>query len=93
MDRWRLLGIVVAALFSFVLLWNEFLMANLLTGGTAKTVSVGIWSGAGQNIGAFKSVDWDATNTLGTLAFVPVLTIILAIKRYLAKGFSLAMAR
>ncbi len=67
-------------------------MANLLTGGGARTVSVGIWGGAGENIGAFKSVNWDQTNTLGTLAFIPVFAIILVIKRYLARGFSLAMA-
>jgi multiple sugar transport system permease protein len=81
-------GILATAIFAFVLLWNEFLFANLLTGGATKTVSVGIWSGAGQNIGSFKSVEWDQTNMLGILAFIPAFVVILAIRKYVARGFS-----
>jgi ABC-type glycerol-3-phosphate transport system permease component len=81
-------GILATAIFTLVLLWNEFLFANLLTGGATKTVSVGIWTGAGENIGAFKSVEWDQTNMLGILAFVPAFLIVIAIRRYIARGFS-----
>ena len=88
-----LLGVVATAVFSFVLQWNEFQMANLLTGGMAKTVSVGIWSGAGESVAGFKTVNWDTTNALGSLAFVPVFAMILIIRKYLARGFSLAMAK
>jgi multiple sugar transport system permease protein len=87
------LGIVATAIFAFVLLWNEFLFADILTGGATKTVSVGIWTGAGENIGSFRSVEWDATNMLGILAFVPVFAIMLGIKKYLARGYSLSAAR
>ncbi len=83
-----LTGVVATAIFAFVLLWNEFLFANLLTGGATKTVSVGVWTGAGESIGSFKSVEWDQANMLGILAFVPAFAIIVVIRRYIARGFS-----
>ena len=86
-----LLGIVATAIFAFVLLWNEFLIANLLTGPATKTVSVGIWAGLGESSG-FRSISFDDLNVAGTLALIPALTILLIIKRYLARGFTLATA-
>ncbi len=81
-------GVLATAILAFVLLWNEFLFANILTGGATKTVSVGIWTGAGENIGSFKSVEWDQTNMYGILAFVPAFVVIVAIRKYIARGFS-----
>lgn len=88
-----LLGVTATAMFAFVLVWNEFLLANLLTGPNAKTVSVGIWSGVGEKFGAQASVDWDEINTLGTLAFFPALALVLTIRRHVVRGLSLATAR
>lgn len=86
-------GIMITAIFIFVIVWNEFLMANILTGPNAKPVSVGVWSGVGEHFGTFRAVDWDEINTVGTLAFIPAIAIMLMIRKYLAKGFTLATAR
>jgi len=84
-------GLAVTAVFAFALIWNEFLMASILTGPTVETASVGVWAGlAGA---AFRVVEWHDLNAVGTLAFIPAIIMYLLIKRYLAKGFSLAMAR
>ena len=85
-------GIAATAIFAFVLIWNEFLMASLLTGAVTKTVSVGIWSGVGEGFGGLRSANWDAINSAGALAFVPAFALILVVRQYLAKGFSLATA-
>jgi multiple sugar transport system permease protein len=85
-------GIAATAIFAFVLIWNEFLMASLLTGASTKTVSVGIWSGIGEGFGGIRSANWDAINAAGALAFVPAFALILLVRQYLAKGFSLATA-
>ncbi|MDA4117976.1 MAG: carbohydrate ABC transporter permease [Thaumarchaeota archaeon] len=85
-------GVAATAIFAFVLIWNEFLMASLLTGAVTKTVSVGIWSGVGEGFGGLKSADWDAINAAGALAFIPAFALILVVRQYLAKGFSLATA-
>lgn len=85
-------GIIVTALFALVLVWNEFLIAETLTGAATKTVAVGVWSGIGETTGVVKSFGWDDLNAAGTLAFVPAVVVMLAIRRYLARGFSMGQA-
>jgi len=85
-------GIVVTALFAFVLIWNEFIIADILTGPTAKTVAVGVWTGLGESTQAFKVINFDDLNAGGFLAWIPAIIVVLAIRKYLAKGFSLGTA-
>lgn len=85
------LGIVATAIFCVVLVWNEFLIADFLTGPVTKTVSVGIWNGLGDEIG-IRSVDEDLVSSASFLAWIPAIILFLSIKRYLAKGFSLGAA-
>jgi len=42
---------------------------------------------------SFNALAWNSLNAAGFLAYVPAITVMLAIRRYLAKGFSLGMAR
>jgi multiple sugar transport system permease protein len=86
-------GIVVTALFALVLIWNEFLFAVTLTGPATKTVAVGVWTGMTSNGVNYRSVNWDDLNAAGTLAFVPAVAVMLVIRKYLARGFSLGTAR
>ncbi|HUI00101.1 MAG TPA: carbohydrate ABC transporter permease [Nitrososphaerales archaeon] len=86
-------GIVVTALFALVLIWNEFLIAVTLTGPSTKTVAVGVWTGMTENQVNYRSVNWDDLNAAGTLAFAPAVAVMLSIRKYLAKGFSLGTAR
>jgi multiple sugar transport system permease protein len=86
-------GIAVCSLFALVLIWNEFLIAQTLTGPATKTVAVGVWSGMSESSVSFKSLAWDELNAGGTLAFVPAVAVMLFIRKYLAKGFSLGTAQ
>jgi len=83
-------GVAVTAIFGIVLIWNEFLISTILTGPQTKSVAVGIWTGLGQgnNTPAFIVLEVAAT-----LAYLPALAVMLAIRKYLAMGFSLATAR
>ena len=85
-------GIVVTALFAFVLVWNEFVISDILTGPATKTVAVGVWTGLGENTQAFRVIRFDDLNAAGFLSWVPAIAVMLAIRRYLAKGFSLGTA-
>ena len=76
-----------------VLLWNEFLIADTLTGVATRTVSVGVWEGMYVSQSRFNALAWESLNSAGTLAYIPAITVMLFIRRYLAKGFSLGMAR
>jgi multiple sugar transport system permease protein len=86
-------GIVVTTMFALVLLWNEFLIADTLTGVGTRTVAVGVWEGMNVNQLSFNVLAWPSLNAAGTLAYIPVIAVMLAIRKYLAKGFSLGMAR
>jgi multiple sugar transport system permease protein len=84
--------IVVTALFAFVLIWNEFVISDILTGPATKTVAVGVWTGLGENTQTFKVIRFDDLNAAGFLSWIPAITVMLVIRRYLAKGFSLGTA-
>jgi multiple sugar transport system permease protein len=83
-------GIVITAIFGFILVWNEYLISVIMTGPFTKTVSLGVWSGLGATNKTPDFVDLEAA---GTLAFLPAAVVMLAIRKYLAKGFSLGIAR
>ena len=81
-------GLMATIIFTFVLGWNEFLYSSILTGPATKTVTKGIWFGMGEGAG-YRQVEWDAINTGGVLAFVPALILVLLIRRYLIRGFTM----
>lgn len=84
-------GIVVTALFAWVLIWNDFVISDIMTGPATKSVAVGVWSGIGQTF-AIRQVSFDDLNAGGFLAWLPAIAVMLAIRRYLAKGYSLGTA-
>lgn len=86
-------GVVVTTMFALVLIWNDFLIADTLTGVATRTVAVGVWEGMSINQASFTANAWDPLNAAGFLAYVPAITVMLGIRRYLAKGFSLGTAR
>jgi multiple sugar transport system permease protein len=86
-------GVVVTALFGFVLIWNEFVLSGILTGAASKTVAVGVWTGLGESTQTFKVIRFDDLTAAGFLSWVPAIAVMLAIRRYLAKGFSLGTAK
>jgi multiple sugar transport system permease protein len=83
-------GVAVTAIFGIVLIWNEFLISTILTGPHTKSVAVGIWTGLGEGN---KTPAFVALEAAATLSYLPALAVMLAIRKYLAKGFSLATAR
>ncbi len=83
-------GVAVTAIFGIVLIWNEFLISTILTGPHTKSVAVGIWTGLGDGNNTPAFIDLEAA---ATLAYLPALAVMLAIRKYLAMGFSLATAR
>jgi multiple sugar transport system permease protein len=81
-------ALVVIWVFAFVLSWNEFLLASFLTGPDSRTVSVGVWSGVGEQIGTFRTIEFEAQAASGTIAMIVPLAIILFLRRKLARLFS-----
>lgn len=86
-------GVAVTAIFGIFLIWNEFLISTVLTGPHSKSVAVGVWTGLGEGTKAPAGNAFIVLETAATVAYLPALAVMLAIRKYLAKGFSLATAR
>jgi len=77
-------GLLAAGLLAFILSWNEFLFALILTGKATNTLPVGLSSFQTQ-----RGVEI-ALLAAGTLvSIVPVLVLLPFMRRYLIKGLSL----
>lgn len=76
-------GLAATALFSFLMAWEEFFFAFILTSRTAKTVPVAIAEFTGRH-----SVDFGMMATGGVLAAIPPVLIALLFQRYLVGGLT-----
>jgi ABC-type glycerol-3-phosphate transport system permease component len=76
-------GLVATATFVVILLWNEFLMAAVLTSSRATTVPVAI-----TGLYTDRGIEWDKMAAAGSLAIVPVVVFTLAIHKYLVRGLT-----
>jgi ABC-type glycerol-3-phosphate transport system permease component len=76
-------GIGAAAIFGFVLSWNDLFYALVLAGGRAKTLPVAI---AGFN--TFRGVELGAMSAAILVSVVPVLVASFLVQRHLIRGIS-----
>jgi len=76
-------GVVVAGVFTFMMSWNEFLYALVLTSSQAKTAPVVINGFMGQYAPL-----WGQLAAAGTIMLIPNFVITLLFQRYLIEGMS-----
>ncbi len=76
-------GIVVAAVFAFLMSWNEFIYALVLTGSRAKTAPIIVNGFLGQYAPL-----WGQLSSAGTVMLIPVFAITLSLQKYIIKGLS-----
>ena len=77
-------GLVATAIFSFLVAWNEFLFAVVLTSTpNMYLVTVGIAS----NIGQFR-VQWNDLMAASVLATLPTIILYAFLERYLVQGLT-----
>jgi multiple sugar transport system permease protein len=75
-------GILATGILVFVLNWNEFLFALVLTSYDAKTAPVAVASFAETE----GMLQWGTLSVLGVLTIFPILIIMLFLRKYLIKG-------
>jgi multiple sugar transport system permease protein len=81
-------GLVVAAIFAFLVSWNEFLFALILSGVEAKTLPVVI---AGLNTDAGPL--YGEMSAAAVMVMLPNIVMTLALQRYLVKGLTLGAVK
>lgn len=93
---WRIMlplslpGLIVAAIFTSLLAWNEFIWASVITTGEdVRTVSVGLQQFVGQFGAAQEFGQWMAGAVVST---VPVMVVFILLQRYITTGFGFSSA-
>lgn len=81
-------GIITAGVFSFLLAWNEFLYALLLTSKETRTVIVGLVNVVGE-----RDVPWEQMSAAGMIVMIPMLIMAFAIRRYFVEGMTMGAVK
>lgn len=76
-------GLVATATFVVILLWNEFLIANVLTSSKAVTIPVAI-----TGFNTDRGIEWDYMAAGASLAILPVVVFTVLIHKYLVRGLT-----
>jgi len=77
-------GLVATAVLCFVFAWNDYLFATVLTSGTTQTLPV-----VTAALQTMRGILWGQVMSMGTLIFVPVLIMGIAIRKYLVRGLTM----
>jgi multiple sugar transport system permease protein len=78
-------GLVTAALFGALFIWNEFLVALYVIDSRAfQTISLG----AATLVSAQRPIDWNIAATVGVVTVVPILLFSLFVQRYIVRGLT-----
>jgi len=81
-------GILTAGIFCFIIAWNEFLFALILTNKEAVTLPIGL--------ALFKAEEGDLWNLLsaaGIIIMAPMFVLALLIRRYFVQGMTMGAVR
>jgi ABC-type glycerol-3-phosphate transport system permease component len=83
-------GILVAAIFSSIFIWNEFLVGlYLINSEDQKTIPIG----AAGLISAQRPIDWNVAATVGVVTLVPLLIASIFIQKYIVRGITAGAVR
>jgi multiple sugar transport system permease protein len=74
-------GLTATAILTFIMAWNEFLMALVLTSREARTLPVAI-----VGFLAYEGADWGLVSSGSVLVMAPIILFTVLIRRYLVKG-------
>lgn len=81
-------GLIATATLSFIFSWNDYLFATVLTSGATQTLPV-----VTASLQTMQGVVWGQVMSMGTLIFVPILLLGVAIRKYLVRGLSLGAVK
>ncbi|MFO1540580.1 MAG: carbohydrate ABC transporter permease [Chloroflexota bacterium] len=78
-------GLVVAAVFGAIFVWNEFLVALFVVNSRSlQTVTLG----AATLVSADRPIDWNIAATVGVVTVIPIFVFSLFIQRYIVRGIT-----
>ena len=77
-------GVAASTIFAFLLSWNEFAIALILTRTPAsRTLPVGLFDFVGEFF-----IDWGGMSAAGTIILIPVVILTFLLQRWIARGLT-----
>jgi len=76
-------GLVVSAVFGFIMAWNEYIYALVLTGNATKTAPLAVNGFMGQY-----APKWGQLAASGTIILIPIIVFTLCLQKYIIKGLT-----
>jgi multiple sugar transport system permease protein len=93
---WRVLlplvrpGLVTAALFGAIFIWNEFLVAlYVVDSRDRQTISLG----AATLVSAQRPIDWNIAAAVGVVTVIPIFIFSLLVQRYIVRGLTVGAVK
>ncbi|MGB0389889.1 MAG: ABC transporter permease subunit, partial [Ardenticatenaceae bacterium] len=81
-------SIITTAVFSFILAWNEFLFALILTRQNAKTLTIGLLS-----TNTAEGIRWDWMSATGLIIMIPVFILSMTIRKHFVQGMTMGAVK
>ena len=81
-------SIITTAVFSFILAWNEFLFALILTRQEAKTLTIGLLS-----TNTAEGIRWDWMSATGLIIMIPVFILSMTIRKHFVQGMTMGAVK
>jgi ABC-type glycerol-3-phosphate transport system permease component len=82
-------GVLVAAVFSFITAWNEFIFALIMTRTeAARTLQVGLMSTVSA-----EGIRWDWMSATGLIVMVPIFVLSLLIRNHFVQGLTMGAVK
>ncbi|HEX9115186.1 MAG TPA: carbohydrate ABC transporter permease [Anaerolineae bacterium] len=81
-------GVITTLIFSFIMCWNEFTFALILTDRTTNTLQIGLYSTNG-----YRGILWEQMAATGMIIMVPVFVLSFLIRRYFIEGITMGAVK
>ena len=83
-------GIMVAAIFGMIFIWNEFLVGlYIVSSQNRETIPIG----ASSLLTVESPIDWNLAATVGVLTVIPVLIFSIMVQRWIVRGMTAGAVR
>lgn len=81
-------GVITTAVFAFVMCWNEFTYALILTRNDARTLQLGLMSTVGV-----RGILWELMAATGMIVMVPMFILSFSVRRYFIQGLTMGAVK
>lgn len=81
-------GVITTAIFSFIMCWNEFTYALILTRTNSRTIQLGLMSTVGV-----RGILWELMAATGLVVMIPMFVLSFSVRKYFIEGITMGAVK